>query len=280
MQNIKRFLGNKNLHMRVLSSFVLIPLALGALWQGGTVAIVVMTIASCLVYYEWARLAGFGLKSFLFWMSQALLVTAAGLLLLQANEFTATFWLVLVVLIGFIHLLFNNADSWKALGLVYAMTLLVTLLLLRQSAAYGFEAALFVILTVWATDSFAYLSGSLIGGKKLLPSISPHKTRAGFYGGLIAAVTAGGMTAFVFRLPNVFMPLLLALIVSFAAQLGDLFESWLKRRFNVKDSGHLIPGHGGMLDRLDSLAAASLAAYLIGAARTGFANPAEGLLLW
>ncbi|MES2907313.1 MAG: CDP-archaeol synthase [Pseudomonadota bacterium] len=280
MKTLAQLIANKNLHTRIISSFVLAPVALAALWWGGPVAIVATALISAMVYYEWARLTGSSCRSFLFFMSQAIIAITAVLLVLQANEFAATFWIILVVLIGFIHFLFKNADSWKALGLLYALTLLVTLLLLRQSPTIGFEAALFVVLVVWVTDSSAYFAGSLIGGKKLLPKISPQKTFAGFYGGLAAAVIVGIVLAFVFKLPSIVMPVLMALVLSLASQIGDLFESWVKRKFHVKDSGGLIPGHGGALDRLDSLVAASLVAYLIGAARAGLASPAQGLLIW
>jgi phosphatidate cytidylyltransferase len=110
---------------------------------------------------------------------------------------------------------------------------------------------LWVFIVVWSTDIGAYFAGRAIGGPKLAPSISPKKTLAGFYGGVAAATIFGGGWALLTKLHPVV--LLLAPLFAVAAQAGDLFESWMKRKAGVKDSGNWLPGHGGVFDRLDGL---------------------------
>jgi phosphatidate cytidylyltransferase len=120
---------------------------------------------------------------------------------------------------------------------------------------------LWVLIVTWATDIFAYFAGRAIGGPKLAPRISPNKTWAGLIGGMAGAAAFGWLTAYFFELgaPFVWLGALMGLV----AQLGDLFESWLKRRNGVKDSGTLLPGHGGVLDRLDGLLAVAIATTLL-----------------
>lgn len=128
--------------------------------------------------------------------------------------------------------------------------------------------ALFAV--VWANDIGAYVFGRTIGGAKLAPKISPNKTWAGVVGGLGCGIAAAAAIATAASGMSVMLAILLALVIGAASQAGDLFESWIKRRFEVKDSGRLIPGHGGVLDRVDGvLAAAPLAAILTVAVRMG-----------
>jgi len=149
-----------------------------------------------------------------------------------------------------------------AAGVVYILPTTAALLWLRDDAAAGWANVLFILLTVSLTDVGAYLFGRLIGGPKLAPSISPGKTWSGGAGGLVFALVVGLGAAALTASP-VWRALALAAALSVASQAGDLLESGIKRHFGVKDSGHLIPGHGGLLDRLDGLlAAAPLAALL------------------
>lgn len=279
MKKLNALLNNRNFHLRIMSAVFLLPLGLFAVWTGGRTAILITALGAAVVYYEWAEFSHSSRK-FLFFISLLLIATAALLLLLGAYEFAAIFFLMLAAVILFLHLVFRNVDSWRAFGLLYAIGFLVSLMLLRLSPALGFEAVLFLVLIVWATDSGAYFTGSLLGGKKLAPAISPKKTWAGFYGGSVFGVLAGTVAAYVMRLESWPFLILVSLFLSLAAQFGDLFESWLKRKFDIKDSSALIPGHGGMLDRLDSLVAAGVVAYCIGAARAGLVAPAAGLLTW
>jgi phosphatidate cytidylyltransferase len=140
---------------------------------------------------------------------------------------------------------------WYLAGFVYALLAAVALLWVRERADHGPDLLLWVFIVVWATDIGAYAVGRAIGGPKLAPAISPGKTWAGLYGGVAAATLLGGGWALFTGLPKVV--LLLAPLFAIAAQGGDLFESWMKRRAGVKDSGRWLPGHGGVFDRLDGL---------------------------
>jgi phosphatidate cytidylyltransferase len=151
---------------------------------------------------------------------------------------------------------------WAATGLAYAALPFFALTLLRGDILPGLHAVLFVFACVFATDTFAYFAGRAIGGPKLAPSISPKKTWAGFVGGLAGSIiVALAVMVMVGHRPTIAMALAAAGL-SLASQMGDLFESWIKRRFGKKDSGALIPGHGGLLDRVDGLIFASVAAWI------------------
>ena len=121
--------------------------------------------------------------------------------------------------------------------------------------------------TTWAADIAAYLAGNALGGPKLWPRYSPNKTWSGAAGGLVSAMAVGALSAYVMEPATVplLRVLVIAAILGMLSQAGDLFESWIKRRFNVKDSSRLIPGHGGLLDRLDGVISAAPAAALLGA---------------
>jgi phosphatidate cytidylyltransferase len=143
--------------------------------------------------------------------------------------------------------------AWYIAGFLYAAVAALALLWIRERAddANGLRLVLWVFIVVWSVDIGAYFSGRTIGGPKLAPSISPGKTWAGFYGGVAAATLLGGAWVLYTSLPLVL--LLLAPLFAAAAQGGDLFDSWMKRRAGVKDSGRWLPGHGGVFDRVDGL---------------------------
>jgi phosphatidate cytidylyltransferase len=169
---------------------------------------------------------------------------------------------------------------WVAAGVPYAGSLAVAPIVLRSDGEVGFLAMIFLFAIVWATDIVAYFVGHAIGGPKLMPQVSPKKTWSGALGGTVAAVLAALALAKAAALTGWFAIAMLAIILSVVAQGGDLFESFLKRRFGAKDSSHLIPGHGGLMDRLDGFVTASVVAALIGLARGGFDAPGHGLLVW
>jgi len=140
---------------------------------------------------------------------------------------------------------------WTVGGFVYALLPAISLLWIRERDARGVDLLLWVFIVTWATDIGAYFVGRAIGRTKLAPSISPGKTVEGLIGGVIAAALFGGAWVIYLDLSRIL--LILAPLFALAAQGGDLFESWIKRRVGVKDSGHWLPGHGGLLDRLDGL---------------------------
>jgi phosphatidate cytidylyltransferase len=141
--------------------------------------------------------------------------------------------------------------GWKVAGFIYALLPALSLLWIRDRAPQGLELLLWIFIVTWTTDIGAYFAGRAIGGPKLAPGISPHKTIAGLVGGVVSATLAGYAWA---ELTSLSAALFwLAPLFALAAQAGDLFESWIKRKAGVKDSGSWLPGHGGALDRLDGL---------------------------
>ena len=141
--------------------------------------------------------------------------------------------------------------GWSIGGFVYCLLPALALLWIRERDAHGLFLLIWVFLVTWSTDIGAYAFGRAFGRAKLAPSISPGKTIAGLYGGVAAATLVGGAWAMAAELGRSL--LILAPVFALAAQAGDLFESWMKRRAGVKDSGSWLPGHGGILDRLDGL---------------------------
>jgi len=152
----------------------------------------------------------------------------------------------------------------RSAGVAYVLLAGVALLWLRADPVAGRADVLFLLLVVWAGDIGAYLVGRWVGGPRLAPRISPGKTWSGSLGGLLAAIAVGVLTAHLTsEALTIWRSALIAGLLGVVAQAGDLLESYVKRRLQVKDSGHLIPGHGGLFDRLDGvLAAAPMAALL------------------
>ena len=170
-------------------------------------------------------------------------------------------------------------DLWRSVGIPYLALPLLALFYLRAEPSFGFLALIWLLVVIWATDSFAYFAGRLIGGPKL-SRFSPKKTWAGLGGGAAGAALASAVVVILAKLPVVWVPVLLAAIVAVVSQMGDIFESALKRHFNVKDSSNLIPGHGGILDRIDGLMFAALFCVGISLLRGGGLDKASRFLFW
>ncbi|HTO31998.1 MAG TPA: phosphatidate cytidylyltransferase [Pararhizobium sp.] len=251
------------LRLRIISGIVLAAIALGATWAGGTVFQILSVAIALLVYYEWSTVTRLGERDFqgnaFGWLSQAVI---AVLILLDNSNLT------LLILAGFtiaaaIWVLIRRGTWWLPGGIVYAGLTGISLSAIRGDSDIGLLAMIFVFAVVWATDILAYFTGRAIGGPKLAPRISPGKTWSGAIGGAVSGVIAGVLVFMShFSLDDVSIPLL-AFVLSVSSQVGDLFESYIKRRFGVKDSSKLIPGHGGVMDRVDGLVFACFAALLI-----------------
>jgi phosphatidate cytidylyltransferase len=170
--------------------------------------------------------------------------------------------------------------AWVAAGIPYSGLVGIAPIVLRSDSGHGFIAIMFLFAVVWATDIVAYFVGRAIGGPKLAPGISPKKTLSGAVAGLAGAIAVAVVVAHLAELAEAIALTAVAVMLSVVAQAGDLFESALKRRFGAKDSGHLIPGHGGLMDRLDGFLTAAMLATLIGLARGGLEAPAAGLMVW
>lgn len=174
----------------------------------------------------------------------------------------------------------GEAALWRVLGLVIYGAIIVAALAMRGTTLNGVWAGVYLGTVVWMTDSAAFFAGRQIGGEKLAPQISPSKTWSGALGGLALGTGAGLLFWIVATDSPWWIGLLLSATISVLGQLGDLGESALKRHFRIKDSGDIIPGHGGLMDRLDSLTFGVLLVLLIGSLHAGFGSVAEGLLYW
>ena len=173
-----------------------------------------------------------------------------------------------------------EGQGWVVAGIFYASALLAAPLVLRADDELGFLAMVLLFAIVWTTDIAGYFAGRSIGGPKLLPAISPKKTWSGAIAGAAGAMIVAVLIASLFGSFNRAMIAGIALLLSVVSQLGDLLESWIKRRFGAKDAGKLIPGHGGVMDRLDGFWAAALVGCLIGLLRGGLDGATRGLLVW
>ncbi|QKV18103.1 phosphatidate cytidylyltransferase [Oricola thermophila] len=263
-----------NLQLRTISALVLGVLVLGATLAGGILFAVMATAIAMLVWHEWMDIAcpneddRIRLYGFLFLG----LIFLSALLLPDAAMPAA--WIVATAAFAALSRILAGG-SWPVAGFLYSGTALVALIMLRANdgAAYGLVAILFLYAVVWLTDIGAYFAGRHFGGPKLAPSISPNKTWSGAIGGLCSAVVAAIIVSSAAGLDSHFLAGLLAAVLSVASQAGDLFESWLKRRAGVKDSSKLIPGHGGMMDRVDGLVFAAIILWLLAIAASGSAYP-------
>ena len=169
---------------------------------------------------------------------------------------------------------------WVVAGVLYAGLMFAAPVLLRGDTEFGLVVILLLFAIVWGTDILGYFAGRAFGGPKLWPAVSPNKTWSGAIAGTLGAAILSVAVASLFGRLQYGAIAGVALLLSVAAQLGDLMESWVKRQFGAKDASHLIPGHGGVMDRLDGFWAAALLGCLIGIARGGFDAPASGLLVW
>lgn len=250
------------LPLRILSALILAALVLYCTWAGGLVFRLFCSAAALLVFWEFWSMLALTLRRRFALFALAFLVlllaaygvgkpltgiafAAAGGLLLAAWEWVA------------------RRSLWGVTALVYSAAPFVALVGLRQGEN-GLFLILFVFACVWGADTFAYFTGKTLGGPKLAPAISPNKTWSGFLGGLAGAIIIAALLALAFGYATGGRMVALAVFLAFFSQIGDLFESWVKRRFGVKDSSRLIPGHGGLLDRIDGLIFAVFAAFMLG----------------
>jgi phosphatidate cytidylyltransferase len=262
--------------MRIAAAAVLIPLAVAIAYAGGVLWAALVTLAAIGLFVEWLGIVG---------LAGATRVIVPGVAALALAGLCFAFRrldLALAVLaIGFVAvgLIAPERRNWAAAGFLYAAAAEIASVLVRLDSMHGFAALLLVLLIVWVTDSGGYFAGRGIGGPKLWPRVSPKKTWAGAIGGFVASLAvACGFAAF--DLGRIGPLLMVSGALTVVSQLGDLFESAVKRRFDVKDSSHIIPGHGGLMDRLDGFVAAVVVAALFGFLRGGADGVGRGLMVW
>ena len=270
-----------NLQLRVISSVVLIVAVLTVTWFGGVAFRILSAAIAGAMFYEWCAMsrsaAGAAAGSRHQLVAAVLLGVVLLALILGYSAAGVLVLLALSVLASLLDCKIGGQGSWAPAGLAYAGLSGVSLAWLRDGDQAGLLAILFLFAVVWATDIAAYFVGRSLGGPKLAPSISPGKTQSGAIGGAIGGVVAGVALAACAGLGNLPLLAVVAFLLSIVSQVGDLFESWVKRRHGVKDSGSLIPGHGGVMDRVDGLVAAAFALYAIGFMLGSADKPAQAL---
>jgi phosphatidate cytidylyltransferase len=266
----------RNLITRVIAALVLAPSAIAIAYAGGWLWTALVTLAAIGLYVEWLMIVDAARQTRVVACGVAALVISGFCL---ASGYLDASFVVLALGLAGVALLSAERRAWTATGFFYAASAEIASVLVRLDRVEGFAALILILLVVWVTDIGGYFAGRGIGGPKLWPRVSPKKTWAGAIGGFAASlVIAAGFAAFGLGKTG---PLLLAgAVLSIVSQLGDLFESAVKRRFGVKDSSHLIPGHGGLLDRLDGFVAAVVAAAIFGFLRGGVDGVGRGLMVW
>jgi phosphatidate cytidylyltransferase len=259
------------------SALVLIALTATALYLGGYVFALVVGAVFAGVYREWER------------MVTRAPITPLGIVLVVMVALSGVVFpltgpagTVVVTAIAIIVAAARGGDGvvWRSVGLALMAALIIAALGMRGTTIDGVFAGVYLGTVVWMTDSAAFFTGRQIGGEKLAPEISPSKTWSGALGGLALGTGAGIFVWTIFTDSPWWIGFVLSAALSVLGQLGDLCESAVKRHFRIKDSGDLIPGHGGLMDRLDSLTFPILLVLIIGTLHAGFDAVAPGLLHW
>ncbi len=263
MPRARRFDWN-NLGLRVISAAVLAPAALAIAWFGGPLFLIMMAVAVALLSYEWAHMVA---PTAAARVAIVMALATVGVVLATyspdpaqgATHVTAA---ICIIVLGMVAAgVFSRGATERradaAYGVLYVGPAALAIVWLRDTSQ-GDGWTVMLLAVTWAADICAYVAGNALKGPKLWPRFSPNKTWSGFFGGLLgAAAAAVGVAALLMRL-SLIGAALIGLAGGLATMMGDLWESMLKRRFGVKDSGDLIPGHGGLLDRVDGLMFATI----------------------
>lgn len=267
----------KDLGPRVASGVVMAVAAAAFTWAGGWPFAGMILAIGVVLAWEWSRVVrgpdfDVAMIAHMVAAGTAVILSAIGAIGLSILALLIGAILVILLTVG-------HHPALSSLGVWYAGLPAIALLWFRQDPVYGLAAVAFLIVIVVVTDTAAYFSGRLIGGPRVWPRVSPNKTWAGLIGALIGSALAGAGIATLLPHTSGAKLAALAALLALMAQAGDFAESALKRKFGAKDASNIIPGHGGIMDRVDGLVAAVIVAAMIAA----FANiqaPAQGLLTW
>lgn len=241
---------------RILAAILLLPPVLAAVWFGSLFFELLVALVAILMAWEWERLCAD------VFTPSGIIIAVAGAAAALLGAVHALLALALVALAAVAVVVERRWSDrprplWVAAGALYIGVPVVALVWLRAEPTIGREALLWLLFLVWATDTGAYAAGRGIGGPRLAPRVSPKKTWAGLLGGMAAAAAVGAAMAGPTQLGGTAMLAAASALLAVVAQLGDLAESAVKRHFGLKDSSAIIPGHGGLFDRLDGLLAAA-----------------------
>jgi phosphatidate cytidylyltransferase len=270
----------RDLSVRIASALVLIPIVLAITWAGSVWYACLVAAMAVLMGVEWTKLVH---ASQPLQLALHILAAVIGAFLPLLTSAPAVLWCIVALWAASLaHRLVTTGQLglWQVLGVPYVAFAALSVMLLRNDGSHGLLTVYWLLFVVWGADTLAYFAGRTIGGPKLLPSVSPRKTWAGLGGAILGGILCSIVFALATGLEGITGLAAMGALLAVVEQGGDFFESALKRRAGVKDSSALIPGHGGMLDRVDGLVAAAMAAALIGGFRSGFAAPATGILVW
>jgi phosphatidate cytidylyltransferase len=258
----------QTLRMRFLSSAILLPVAFGAVWLGGPYWDGLVCLFAIAMAWEWSSICAQGDQPP---AGKILAIGPPGLASILAVAIAtavAAFdrYVPALVLLGLGAacvaatgaLVRAGRAPWRGLGVLYVGLPCIAIMWIRAQHGDGLATLLWLLALVMAVDTGAFAAGRLIGGPKLAPRVSPSKTWAGLGGGVAAAMLIGWIAALLLGVPSMVPLIWVSAALALVEQAGDLAESAFKRRFGVKDSSHLIPGHGGVLDRVDGLLAVSV----------------------
>lgn len=263
--------------LRLISACVLAAIALAAVIASPWSFLALVIVAGGLLAWEWGSLTrGTGFDGTA--LIEAACVTAVAILVALGRPDLALLILGATTAAIAFGSVSKPRAAWALTGLAYVAFPAVALVWLRSDPNLGVTAILFVLAVAWTTDTASYGGGRLLGGPKLAPRISPKKTWAGFIVGTLTPALVGYSFAAYLGGTSAWLLALVAIGLALACQIGDLLESAIKRHFGAKDMSQLIPGHGGLFDRIDSLLLASVVAGLI--ALRDVAEPGAGLLIW
>ncbi len=269
-----------DLSQRLVSALILAALVLSITWVGSLPFALLIALGGGILCWEWAKIVRKTDFDEMLVVHLISVLVSCGLVFMEQYSVA-----LLVLLIGPAIKFLQSRDKEaielgaSLLGVPYIGLPVIAMIWLRSDGEYGFQLIIFLFVIVWSVDIFAYVSGRSFGGPRLAPRISPKKTWSGFIGGVTAGMFAGVLFSKGLGNENLAPVALMALAIGIFSQMGDLFESVFKRHYNVKDASNLIPGHGGLFDRVDGLLFAALLAALI-ALLVDPAHPGRVLLFW
>ncbi|MEM7545333.1 MAG: phosphatidate cytidylyltransferase [Pseudomonadota bacterium] len=254
---------------RTLAATVFAAIGAVSIWFGGWWTLGFAMIMGAVMVWEWRGIARRKERTVIAGFQIVAVVGATYLAFAGRFDVALAFLVVIAVVGALIDAALHRQPWWNLVGVIYIGLALCFFVVIRQRPDEGLQAIIWLILIVVATDTGAYFAGRSLGGPKLWPRVSPGKTWSGAIGGVVAAAVMAWAIGALAGRPLMIGAEATAIFVSIVSQGGDLLESAYKRRFGVKDSGSIMPGHGGALDRMDGLLAASLAVGIASIFRPG-----------